>query len=145
MSDTVTQHFVTFLSPGTFVSEETTRRVKSWGVEAACEQAHKIVERHGATPYGFYFTTRSRGPNDLDSREVKRSGTFYLGGRIRTLAQVRADADPKEEILRTNMECNGWERIITNDNSWRHTALFNKGDVLLDWKPCKKREKANAK
>jgi hypothetical protein len=30
------------------------------------------------------------------------------------------------------MEVNGWDRIITNDNSWRWTQPLGKDDVVLD-------------
>ena len=73
------KHFVTFLSPGTFFHEETTREVDSWDVDAAVTQSRQILERHNATPFGFYFTTRERGEDDFNSREVARSGTYYLG------------------------------------------------------------------
>jgi hypothetical protein len=129
------QHFVSFLSPGTFVSEESVRPIESWDVDQAVQMARSIVERHGATPYGFRFITRSRSPNDLDSRETARSPTYYLGGTIETYEQVCARNDPKEEILRSNMRCNGYDRIITNNNSWKFTAVLNKDDVVLDFVP----------
>ena len=134
------QHYVHFLSPGTFVSEENIEPVDSWDVEAAQERAHSILQRHNATPYGFVFTTRSRGPDDLDSKESARSGIYYLGGRIETLAEVEMRNDPKESILRTNMRNNGIDRIIINDNSWRFTTGLRESDVVLDWKPRTKVE-----
>jgi len=129
------QHFVTFYSPGTFVAEETTKPVAAWDVDAACEMARDITERHGATPYGFRFTTRARGDADLDSKVVATSPTYYLGGRIETLDEVEARNDPKETILRSNMRGNGWDRIVVNDNSWRWTQPLSDGDVVRDWSP----------
>ena len=133
------KHFVTFYSPGTFVSETTKKPIASWDIDAAKEMAHGIVERYGATPYGFQFSTRSRGDNDLDSKESARSPFYYLGGRIETLAEVEARNDSKEEILRSNMRGNGYDRIVVNDNSRRSVRPFGKDDVMLDWKPKKKR------
>lgn len=129
------KHFVTFYSPGTFVSEETTKPIASWDVELASLMAHAISERYGATPYGFQFSTRARGDDDLDSKTVSTSGRYYLGGKIETLRQVKARNDPKERILISNMEINGWKKIIVNDNSWRFTAPLMKGDTILDWTP----------
>lgn len=126
------QHYVHFLSPGTFVAEETRRPIDSWDVEQAVAMAHGIVERHAARPYGFQFTTRQRGRRDLDSHETKRSGVYYLGGKIETLAEVEARDDPKESVLRSNMRGNGWDRIVTNTNSWRWTQPLEKDDVVLD-------------
>lgn len=132
------EHFVTFYSPGTFVAETTERPIDSWDVEQAKEMAHGIVERYAATPYGFQFTTRSRGDDDLDSQESARSPFYRLGGRVETLAEVEARNDPKEETLRLNMRGNGYDNIVVNDNSWRSTRPLGATDVVLDWKPKKK-------
>lgn len=127
------KHFVEFLSPGTFVSESTAEEIPSWDVEAAKQRAASIHERHGARPYGFRFLTRTRGPDDLDSRVTDRSGMYYLGGTIRTLTDVEKDNLPNEDILRSNMRNNNVDRIVTNTNSWRFTAPLNDGDVVLDF------------
>jgi len=126
------QHFVTFYSPGTFTAETTTRPIDVWGLDQAVDMARAIVERYKARPYGFRFLTRARGEDDLDSKIVASSPFYYLGGRIRTLAEVEAKADPKEAILRSNMRMNGWDRIVTNDNSWRWTQPLGETDVVLD-------------
>jgi hypothetical protein len=97
--------------------------------------AHEIHERHGATPFAFFFTTRARTAKELDSKETKRSGRYFLGGKIETLAEVEARNSPDENILRSNMRCNGYARIITNTNSWKVTQPFEDDDTLLDWKP----------
>ena len=126
------KHFVTFFSPGTFVSEDTTLPIASWDVDTAVQMAGTISERYGARPYGFRFSTRGRGAEDLDSKVVKQSGIYYLGGRVETRAEVEARNDPKEDILRANMRCNNIERIIINDNSWCFTGELHDGDVVLD-------------
>ena len=76
------KHFVIFMSPGTFVSETTEKLVESWDVEEAKRLARDIKERHGATPYGFYFVTRSRTSEDLDSKISAESSIYYLGGNL---------------------------------------------------------------
>jgi hypothetical protein len=134
------QHFVTFLSPGTFVAEQTTRPIDSWDVEAAKRMADGIVERYGATPYAFYFTTRERGDADLDSKETKRSPNYFLGGEVETLRQVKARNDDSERILISNMECNGFDRVLVNRNSWKSYHRIEEGDVVLDYTPPKKPE-----
>jgi hypothetical protein len=133
MAKTVKKHFVTFLSPGTFVAENTTKPISSWDVDKAKELARNISERHGATPYGFYFSTRSRTAKDLDSKVIKESGIYYLGGKVETLAQVKKRATKNDQILISNMEGNRWDRIITNNNSWKWTQPLRKGDVVLEW------------
>lgn len=133
MQDTVTAHFVTFFSPGTLVAESTERPIASWDVDEAVKMARGIKERHGAVPYGFRFSTRSRGPNDLDSKVSARSGMYYLGGKVETLAAVKARATENDRTLIANMEVNGWDRIVTNDNSWRWTQPLEANDVVLEF------------
>lgn len=125
------KHFVTFCSPGTFVSETSTEEIESWDVNKAVALSRDIKERHGATPYGFYFTTRTRGDADFDSKQRSRSCFYWLGGEVRTAEQVLAGTDPKEEILRSNVECNGYRRIITNRNSWKFTGPMEDDDIVL--------------
>lgn len=127
------KHFVTFYSPGTFVSETTSLPIDSWDVDKAVEMSASIQERHGATPYGFFFTTRSNNNDMLDSKEAARSNMYYLGGEVRTVEEVEADNLPDEHILRSNMRFNKWDRVITNNNSWRITLPLREGDVVLPW------------
>lgn len=129
---TVKAHFVTFYSPGTFTAETSELPIKAWDTKLAVKMARKITERYNAKPYGFKFSTRARGPKDLDSKAVKQSGLYWLGGKVETLADVKARADEKERILVSNMECNGWKTIVTNTNSWRWTMPLEDGDVVLD-------------
>lgn len=145
MSDetTMEKHFVTFFSPGSFVAETSTEPIESWDVDAAQQMARDIVERYRASPYGFQFSTRTRGPKDLDSQVTARSPMYYLGGRVETLAEVKARATEQDRILVANMEGNGYERIVTNNNSWRWTQPLRDGDVVLDWTPRRKAESSH--
>jgi hypothetical protein len=127
------KHFVTFLSPGTFVSEQTQKSIGSWDVEKAVEMAKDIKERYGATPYGFFFSTRERKDDELDSKVTKRSGTFYLGGKVLTLEDIKARHDPKDSILISNMEGNDWDKVIENCNSWKIVLPIEKKDKVLDY------------
>ena len=126
------QHFVTFFSPGTFVSEETTKPIDSCHVGQAVEMSKTILERYNAIPYGFQFTTRERGENDLDSKKTKQSPMYYLGGTVLTVADIEARNDPKDRILLSNMRCNRWERVIENTNSWKTVRPLMPEDVVLD-------------
>jgi hypothetical protein len=127
------RHFVTFYSPGTFVAETSERPIESWDVNLAMDMARSVKERHGAVPYGFRFSTRTRGDDDLDSSVSRRSPMYFLGGKVETLKQVKARATEKDSILVSNMEGNGFKRIITNDNSWRWTQPLNDDDIVLDF------------
>ena len=109
------RHFVTFLSPGTFVHEETTKPIEAWDTSKALIMSKVITERYGAKPFAFVFTTRERTDKELDSKVTKRSGRYFLGGKILTLA----------------MECNGIKKVVVNDNSWRSVHPLESDDVVL--------------
>ena len=126
------RHFVTFYSPGTIVAETTTKEIDSWNVDDAVAMARVIQERHGARPYGFRFSTRARSETDLDSKEVDRSPMYYLGGTVRTVAEVLAGTDPSESTLRSNVRINDMKRVVTCHTPWRWTRELNDDDIVLD-------------
>lgn len=126
------KHFVTFLSPGTFVSEQTTKEIDSWNVEKALEMAKSITERHDATPYGFQFFTRERLDNDLDSKVTETSGTYYIDVKIETYQEIADRNDPADSILLSNMRINGWDKVVvTRSSYWKGTYPLRDGDVVL--------------
>lgn len=129
------KHFVTFYSPGTLFAETSSQPIDSWDVPTAVDMARRVKERHGATPYGFRFTTRERKDDELDSKQIGQSAMYYLGGTIETLAEIKARNNPDDRILIANMEGNGWDRLITNTNSWKATQPFLEGDTLLEFTP----------
>lgn len=131
MSDIIQKHFVKFFSPGTFLAETTSKPIDSWNVDDAVGMAASITERYGAKPYGFRFTTRERGPEDLDSKVIATSPMYFIGGKVETLDEVEARDDPKEEILRANMRGNGYDRIWTTTEGWRWTQPLDADDVVL--------------
>ena len=137
------QHFVNFLSPGTFFNEETNEPIGEWDTKLATQMASKIKERHGATPYGFKFETRITHPPIPDGeggklevvpKTIKTSGTYFLGGELETLDEIKKRKDPRDSILISNMEGNGWYIVCVNTNSYKSTMPFNKEDFLLDKK-----------
>ncbi len=128
------KNFVTFFSPGTFFSEETTKEIDEWNVDLAMEMAKDICERYDAKPYGFKFYTRERNENDFDSKETNRSGLFYLGGKVFTVKELEDKNDPEDSILIMNMKGNGYDRCVVNTNSWKFTGMLAEGDTVLDFK-----------
>lgn len=127
------KNFVTFFSPGTFFSEETTKEIDEWNVDLAMEMAKDIYERYDAKPYGFKFYTRERNENDFDSKETNRSGLFYLGGKVFTVKELEDKNDPEDSILIMNMKGNGYDRCVVNTNSWKFTGMLSDGDTVLDF------------
>ena len=126
------RHFVTFFSPGTLVSEQTTRDIESWDVPKAQEMAQGITERYDAVPYGFQFSTRTRNAEDLDSRVSKRSSMYYINCKVETLAEIEKRNDPKEKILLENMRCNGWDSVVVSTKGWKWTQPLQGNDVVLE-------------
>jgi len=133
------QHYVEFYSPGTLFAETTMKEIDSWDVDAAIAMADEIIERHGATPFGFRFVTRERTDDELDAKRTASSGMHHLGGVKLTLAQVKARRNPKDRTLISNMEVNDIPAVVENRNSWLSTQPFNEGDTLLDYTPPSKR------
>lgn len=129
------KHFVVFMSPGTFFHEESRREIDSWNVDQAVEMARTIVERYGATPFGFYFITKGRKDDELDSKIIANSPMYYLGGKVESLEEIKERGDPKEDILIMNMESNGWNQVIVNSNSWEVVQPLKEGDVVLEFTP----------
>lgn len=127
------KHFVTFYSPGTFVAETTEKEISTWDVEQAKEMAQAISERYDAKPYGFRFTTRGRNENELDSKVIKTSPMYFLGGKIETLDEIKARNQKDEQILIANMESNHWEKVLINTNSYKWTQPLGKEDIVLEW------------
>lgn len=127
------KHFVCFYSPGSFTSEVSQKPIDKWDVNLAKEIARTIKERHGATPYGFKFITRSRSNDDLDSKVSETSPMYYLGGKIGTLEEIKLKNDPRDNILIDNMERNNYKRVVTNKNSYCFTTYLNDTDIVLQW------------
>lgn len=126
------KHFVTFYSPGTFVAEQTIQDIDAWDTSAAMAMAASISERYNAKPYGFRFSTRTRGPDDLDSVVSSTSPMYYLPHcKVETLEEIEARNDPKESILRANMRGNGYDRIVVTTEGWKWTQPLSANDVVL--------------
>ena len=117
------------MSPGTFLSEETSKKIGSWDVGEAIEMSKSIRERHGARPYGFYFSTRGREDDELDSKEIDSSPMYFLGGKVLTLKGVEDENKHENSILISNMKCNGWEKVIKVKNI---VQPLMEGDVVLN-------------
>ena len=135
------KHLITFLSPGTFTSEQTMRTIPEWNLAAAADMATAIQERHGAKPYAFYFSTDLVGDDVPDGeggmlkvqpKEVARSPIHHLGGKVLTYEEIEARADPKESTLLSNMRGNDMPLVLQNDNSYRHTVEFKATDLVVD-------------
>lgn len=135
------KHTVMFLSPGTFVSEYTTKDIDSWDTKKAVEMAESIVERYNAKPYGFRFETWKThtpvedgegGVLEVRPKLEKDSGIYFLGGKLETYDDVVARNLDSESILRSNMRGNEYWVICINTNSFKSTLPFGENDRIVD-------------
>ncbi len=127
----IKKHFVNFMSPGTFVAEQTTLEINDWNIDKAVKISKDITERYGAKPYGFYFTTKGGKDDELDSKTIEKSGMYYLNGEVKTLEEIKAENNPDNRILISNMECNKWDRVVTTCSPYKWTQPLEKNDVVL--------------
>lgn len=125
------KNFVIFYSAGSFMAETDQQEIDSWDVSKAVEMSKNITQRYGSHPYGFRFITKGRNDNDLDSKTIKSSGTYYIGGVIKTLEEIIAKNDPDNSILISNMKCNKWDAVVTVCNPYKWTQPLEKDDVVL--------------
>lgn len=130
------RHYVTFLSPGTFVSESTTREIDCWDTKTAFEMSKSVFERYEATPYAFYFFTKERKEDDFEPKIIKESNRYFIGGkhgRFLTLEEIKAKNDLDDSILIGNMITNKYERVYETTEGWKFTVPVKPDDVLLDF------------
>ncbi len=133
------QHMVTFVSPGTFFPESTTKPIEEWNTATACEMAKDVKERYGATPYAFVFTTQivsgpvpdgEGGTLDVQPKEVARSGNYFLGGTVLSYDDIKDRKDMGQAPV--NARCNGFWFMIENKNSYRSILPFEEGDCVVN-------------
>jgi hypothetical protein len=135
-----TKHCVIFESPGTMFSETSTKEIGEWSTKLAVRMAADIVERHCAKPYCFRFETRltadpvsdgQGGTLEVVAKTVKKSGRYFIGGRLRTLDDAERDGLPTERILVENMRCNSWPIVCETRNGYLSTRPFEAGDFVV--------------
>lgn len=127
----VSKNYVIFYSPGTMVSEMTEKEIDQFDPVLAVKMSQDIKERHGATPYGFRFLTKTMNEKDFTVKTDYQPGTYFLGGKLLSLDDIPNTRE--NTVLRANMECNGWQYVIENTNSWKITLPFKPSiDKLLE-------------
>lgn len=133
--------FVEFRSPGIITAKIAELAIDAWDIGEALKMSESIKESHGADPFGFMFIERViageiddgfGGKLKVQPREIRTSGMHYIRGVIRTVEDVRRDALSSERIILSNMECNGWAKIITiNNNGLKWSQPFFDGDQVV--------------
>lgn len=107
----MTEHtrFVNFLryicGPIADVDKE---QISSWDIPMSIKRAEALYPH----PYAFYFTYETSDTESLGGSIVKsKSGTYYINGKIKTLAEIKAEY-PEERILIDNLEMNGYDKAV---------------------------------
>lgn len=132
------QHFVTYVSPGTFFHETTRKPIESWDPALAVRMEEGVVERYGARPYAVYFKTRlvsddvddgRGGTLEVTPRTLRTSGRYYLGGTLLTIAELEANG---EEIAASNLRGMGCSHAIVSTRSYKIMQPFEGEDCIVD-------------
>ncbi len=105
-----TKTYVKVYYPGIIFSEDEV-------VEVGNRDVKKVAKKY-KNAYAFRFFDQARADVKIDGQTKKvfgeeRNGskTYYPGGEVLTLADVkRLDGDHK--ILISNMECNGYKKVV---------------------------------
>lgn len=135
------KHYVTYYSPGTFFSESNTKPIGSWDLKEAVTLAEDIMQRHGAKPYGFRFSTQLEAGEIEDGRggflkvepkTIETSGLYMLGGVLETIDEVYARNKENESIIRSNMRYNDSFIVCVNNNSYKSMIPFNEDCAIVD-------------
>lgn len=135
------KEFVTFYSPGTFVSEYSQKPIETRDVRKAVEMAASISERYNAKPYAFDFTTRIvadpipdgyGGTLNVEAKTIDTSGHYFLSGRLETVEDVERRRDHEDTILLSNMRGNGMWIVCVTNNGYRHVMAFKEQDFVVD-------------
>jgi hypothetical protein len=120
MSKTTT--YVEFYYPGIMVDEASVKVVNH-------RDSKKVNVPSGS--FGFrFFDVKSTEEGDvkMESDRLNLSPMYYYGGRIMTLDDVRREM-PNDRILISNMESNGWSRVIKCRTG--NFKPFDGGDVHI--------------
>lgn len=104
--------YVVFKLPGAFVAEQEVRRVDDRSFPTDIPRSC----------FGFYFydVYETIGPmgEAVRGQPQNVSGMFYFGEEF-SLERVKREF-PELKILISNMECNGWDRVVyTRVGNWQ--------------------------
>ena len=131
------QHYVVFLSPGTFVDETSESKIDAEDPKLALGMSKRIVERYGARPYGFFFKTKLapvtiEGHKFVPVETQEKSGVYYIEGQLDTYDQVAARGATRERTLLGNMRNRDWGIVCRTKVGYSHCGIFNKEDFVID-------------
>jgi hypothetical protein len=104
------KYYVEYLMPGIFMPESSMENIQ----ESDMRSLEYIKGRAPEGAFAFIFKVRTEIVKDkeiLVGRWKELRGRFYIGGTIYTLQQMKR-IHSELTILISNMECNGWKKVI---------------------------------
>lgn len=120
------RHVATFLQPGFFMPEESSKEVPT-------RDPSEVAKLAPAGTYCFTLHDKEDNGPDLgpDYRVVpvakNKSGRFYIGGTLHSLDEVTALG---HDILASNMRANRWDRVIhCPTGNWQP---FTDDDIVIE-------------
>ena len=117
----MTRHFVVFLRHGLFLSDASVELpVESWTLSEARRY------RKTQDGYGFFFITRERTDDELDSRIVAESGFHFLEGAYVPIEETERRGP---SILLDNLR---EMRAPGSVDFGGRVYAFHSGDVMVD-------------
>ncbi len=126
MADNVKQ-MVEYVYPGIIVSESSSKQMSQRDPREAV-----IMAPESSYAFRFYEVTKALDLGaDFKVTPVARnhSAWHYIDGQIFTVADVEARQDPSDEILISNMKCNGYDRVVKcRTGNW---VPMSEGDVVV--------------
>ncbi|PZM08070.1 hypothetical protein CPY51_30470 [Rhizobium tubonense] len=128
----MSKEYAVFLFNGSFTNTERPVQVPCRDVDRATEIAQQLTLQYGAPPFAFHFESRV---DSLDSIG-NRSGLYYLGGTIQTLAEIRAECNPSNQRMIWNLEARGIDKIVTNNCPCLACFPLRDEDQVLTWEPA---------
>lgn len=100
-----TKHYVTFLCPGAFFPEESTR-------EITVRDPNRIDVPENCFAFEFYDVSRVEENGEiLTGMPRNKTGRYYVDARILTQEDVEREF-PDKTILLSNMRGNGWKHVV---------------------------------
>lgn len=122
------EYLATYLMPGAFFPEETTKRLDAY-------DPHEAAAKAPENAYCFTIAQRPKAPDLgpdfwVTGRIHNRSKRFYLGGRVYAEPEVAALSHVQHPGLLANMQGNHWSHmILCRTGNWQP---FMDGDTLLE-------------
>lgn len=68
---------------------------------------------------------------DVKPKHIETSGTYFLGGELKTYEQALKEAKDEDSILLSNMRGNEYWIVCVNTNSFKSTMPFGEKDFVV--------------